>query len=42
VAHRRFLAILTNTTVLIPSELIWDFVSDTTVMLPESTPWSAE
>ena len=42
VAHRRFLAMLTNTTVLIPSEVIWDFVSDTTVMLPESTPWSAE
>lgn len=42
VAHRRFLAILTNTTVLIPSELIWDFVSDTTVMLPESTPWTGE
>jgi CubicO group peptidase (beta-lactamase class C family) len=42
VAHRRFLAILTNTTVLIPSEVIWDFVSDTMVMLPESTPWTAE
>ncbi len=42
VAHRRFLAILTNTTVLIPSEVIWDFVSDTTVMLPESTLWTAE
>lgn len=41
-AHRRFLAILTNTTVLIPSEVIWDFVSDTTVMLPESTLWTAE
>ena len=42
VAHRRFLVILTNTTVLIPSEVIWDFVADTTVVLPESTPWSAE
>lgn len=42
VAHRRFLAILTNTTMLIPSEVIWDFVSDTTVMLPESTPWTGE
>ena len=42
VPHRRFLAILTNTTVLIPSEVIWDFVSDTTVMLPESTPWTGE
>lgn len=39
VAHRRFLAILTNTTVQLPSDVIWDFVSDTTVMLPESTPW---
>ena len=42
VAHRRFLAILTNTTVQLPSEVIWDFVSDTTVMLPESTPWTGE
>jgi CubicO group peptidase (beta-lactamase class C family) len=42
VAHRRFLAILTNTTVLIPTEVIWNFVADTTVVLPESTPWSAE
>ncbi len=41
-AHRRFLAILTNTTVLIPSEVIWDFVSDTTVILPEFTLWTAE
>lgn len=42
VAHRRFLAILTNTTTQIPSDVIWDFVSDTTVMLPESTPWTGE
>jgi CubicO group peptidase (beta-lactamase class C family) len=42
VAHRRFLAILTNTTTLIPSDVIWDFVADTTVMLPESTPWTAQ
>lgn len=42
VAHRRFLAILTNTTVQLPSDVIWDFVSDTTVMLPESTPWTGE
>ena len=42
VAHRRFLAILTNTTVQLPSDVIWDFVSDTTVMLPESTPWMGE
>ena len=42
VAHRRFLAILTNTTVQLPSDVIWDFVSDTTVMLPESTPWTGK
>ncbi len=42
VAHRRFLAILTNTTVQLPSDVIWDFMSDTTVMLPESTPWTAQ
>ena len=42
VAHRRFLAILTNTTVQLPSDVIWDFVADTTVMLPESTPWTGE
>ena len=42
VAHRRFLAILTNTTTQIPSDVIWDFVADTTVMLPESTPWTGE
>jgi CubicO group peptidase (beta-lactamase class C family) len=42
VAHRRFLAILTNTTTLIPSDVIWDFMADTTVMLPESTPWTGE
>lgn len=42
VAHRRFLAILTNTTVQFPSDVIWDFVADTTVMLPESTPWTGE
>lgn len=42
VAHRRFLAILTNTTVQLPSDVIWDFVADTTVMLPVSTPWTGE
>ena len=42
VAHRRFLAILTNTTSQLPSDVIWDFVADTTVMLPESTPWTGE
>ena len=39
VRHRRFLAVLTNTTTLIPSDVIWDFVCDTTVMLPESEAW---
>ena len=39
VAHRRFLAVLNNTTWLIPPDVIWDFISDTTVMLPESEPW---
>lgn len=41
VAHRRFLVILTNTTILIPSDVIWDFVSDTTVMLPEAMPFTS-
>lgn len=39
VRHRRFLAILGNTTYLVPAEVIWDFISDTTVRLPESQPW---
>jgi len=38
-AHRRFLAVLNNTTWLIPPDVIWDFISDTTVMLPEAEPW---
>ena len=38
-AHRRFLAILTNTTQLIPQDITFDFVSDTTVMLPPSESW---
>ena len=38
-AHRRFLAVLNNTTWLIPPDVIWDFISDTTVMLPESEAW---
>lgn len=42
VAHRRFLAILTNTTQLIPADVAWDFICDTTVMLPESVSWSAQ
>ena len=37
--HRRFLAILTNTTQLIPPDITFDFVSDTTVMLPPSESW---
>ena len=36
VQHCRFLVVLTNTTALIPSDVIWDFVCDTTVMLPEA------
>ena len=39
VAHRRFLAILTNTTQLIPGDVVWDFMCDTTVTLPESVSW---
>jgi hypothetical protein len=39
VAHRRFLAILTNTTQLIPGDVVWDFVADTSVMLPMSSAW---
>ena len=39
VAHSRFLAVLCNTTQQIPADVIWEFVSDTTVMLPESEPW---
>ena len=41
-AHRRFLAVLCNTTMLIPPEVIWGFISDTTVMLPESEAWRPE
>ena len=37
VTHRRFLAILCNTTQQIPPEVIWDFISDTTVGLPPSS-----
>ena len=39
VHHRRFLVVLTNTTVLIPADVIWDFVCDTTVMLPQAEVW---
>ena len=37
--HRRFLAILTNTTQMIPGGEVWDFVTDTTVVLPEAELW---
>lgn len=36
--HRRFLAILANTTQLIPSDVTFGFVSDTSFMLPEAEP----
>ena len=36
-AHRRFLAILCNTTQQISTEVIWDFISDTTAGLPEAS-----
>ena len=36
VRHRRFLAVLCNTTQQIPTEAVFGFVSDTTVMLPEA------
>ena len=36
-AHRRYLAILCNTTQQIPPDVIWNFISDTTVGLPESS-----
>lgn len=36
--HRRFLVILGNTTYIIPSDMTFDFVKDTSVMLPESEP----
>ena len=36
-AHRRFLAVLCNTTQQIPPDIIWDFISDTTAGLPESS-----
>lgn len=35
----RYLVVLGNTTYLLPNEVIWDFVSDTTVMLPEAEVW---
>lgn len=41
-AHRRYLAILCNTTQQIPPEVIWDFISDTTACLPESSMYLGE
>lgn len=35
----RFLAVLGNTTYNIPPDLIWDFICDTTVQLPEAETW---
>lgn len=34
--HRRFLAVLGNTTYNIPPDVIWDFISDTSLRLPEA------
>ena len=39
VRHNRFLAVLGNTTYLLPSDVIWNFMCDTTVMLPEAQAW---
>ena len=36
VRKNRFLALLTNTTYNFPPELLWDFICDTTVQLPEA------
>ena len=38
--HNRFLVMLNNTTWLIPPDAIWDFISDTSIVLPEAEPWS--
>ena len=38
VPHRRFLAVLCNTTMLIPAEETFGLVADTSLMLPESEP----
>ena len=35
----RYLVVLGNTTYLLPSEVIWNFVSDTTVQLPQAESW---
>lgn len=39
VRHRRFLAVLTNTTQQFPTDAIWEFISDTSLVLPEAEPW---
>ena len=39
VRHRRFLAVLTNTTQQFSTDAIWDFISDTSLVLPEAEPW---
>ena len=36
--HRRFLVVLNNTTWQIPPDAIWDFINDTTIVLPEAEP----
>ena len=38
VKHRRYMVILTNTTQQIPADAAWNYVGDTSVMLPESVP----
>ena len=38
-AHRRFLAVLGNTTYNLPPDAMWEFVSDTSLCLPASEPW---
>ena len=42
VNKNRFLTLLTNTTFQFPPELLWDFISDTTVQLPEAEPLPKE
>ena len=36
--NHRFLVLLTNTTFNFPPDVLWDFICDTTVQLPESEP----
>ena len=40
--HRRFLAILTNTTQLIPVDETFGFVADTTIVFPPFESWPRE